>query len=195
MTDANAKAWQWMWNTILAPIIRFVLNGFASITDGIANMLRVLSNIPGFGWAKDAANKMAGAADKAHALAKGIKDIPNKVPVDVRFTSNFSAISAQVASLANSANKLTAMGIGHNAAGTDNWRGGPTWINERGGEIIDLPSGSRVYPADKSAAMMGGKDFDYDRMAAAFARVHVNSYLDGKNVTASVDRHVGAALR
>ncbi|MBK5261280.1 MAG: hypothetical protein JJE17_01755 [Peptostreptococcaceae bacterium] len=39
---------------------------------------------------------------------------------------------------------------GKNALGTSYWRGGPTSINERGGEIIDLPSGSRVIPADKS---------------------------------------------
>jgi len=195
MTSSLAAAWRWLWNTILAPIIRFVLNGFASITDGIANMLRVLSNIPGFGWAKDAADKMAGAAAKAHALANGIKDIPKNVPVAVTFSSNFSWIGQQVASLVNSRNKLAAMGVGHNAAGTDNWRGGPTWVNERGGEIIDLPSGSRVIPADKSAKMLGGEGFDYDRLARAFSRVNVQSYLDGKNVTSAVDRRVGAALR
>lgn len=38
-------------------------------------------------------------------------------------------------------------GIGHNATGTMNWVGGLTEINETGGEIVDLPSGSRIYPA------------------------------------------------
>lgn len=41
-----------------------------------------------------------------------------------------------------------------NALGTSYWKGGPTWVNERGGEIIDLPSGSRVIPADKSEQMI-----------------------------------------
>lgn len=36
------------------------------------------------------------------------------------------------------------------AAGTNNWRGGIVQISERGGEIVDLPQGSRVYPHDKS---------------------------------------------
>ena len=36
------------------------------------------------------------------------------------------------------------------AKGTDNWKGGIVQISERGGEIVDLPSGSRVYPHDKS---------------------------------------------
>jgi len=37
--------------------------------------------------------------------------------------------------------------------GTDNWRGGAAVIHDRGGEIVDLPKGSRVYPHDKSIEM------------------------------------------
>ena len=36
------------------------------------------------------------------------------------------------------------------AVGTDNWKGGIVQISEKGGEIVDLPKGSRVYPHDKS---------------------------------------------
>lgn len=42
---------------------------------------------------------------------------------------------------------------GHNASGTNYWRGGLTYIHERGGELVDLPRGSRVYPHDKSLQM------------------------------------------
>ena len=37
--------------------------------------------------------------------------------------------------------------------GTDNWKGGAAIIHDRGGEIVDLPRGSRVYPHDKSIEM------------------------------------------
>jgi TP901 family phage tail tape measure protein len=37
--------------------------------------------------------------------------------------------------------------------GTSNWQGGTAVIHDRGGEIVDLPKGSRVYPHDKSVAM------------------------------------------
>lgn len=37
--------------------------------------------------------------------------------------------------------------------GTDNWKGGIVQISEKGGEIVDLPSGSRVYPHDESIRM------------------------------------------
>ncbi|WP_143128645.1 hypothetical protein [Rhodobacter sp. JA431] len=49
---------------------------------------------------------------------------------------------------------LSAFGIGANANGTSNWRGGLTQINERGGEIVDLPSGTRIIPHDVSKRMM-----------------------------------------
>lgn len=39
------------------------------------------------------------------------------------------------------------------AKGTDFWKGGIVQVHEKGGEIIDLPRGSRVYPHDKSVQM------------------------------------------
>lgn len=43
-----------------------------------------------------------------------------------------------------------------NALGTSYWRGGLTRVNERGGEIINLPSGTQIIPHDVSARMAGG---------------------------------------
>lgn len=42
---------------------------------------------------------------------------------------------------------------GHNASGTTSWKGGPTWVHERGPEIIDLPKGTRIYPHSESLKM------------------------------------------
>ena len=39
------------------------------------------------------------------------------------------------------------------AKGTSNWQGGVVQVHEKGGEIIDLSGGSRVYPHDKSVSM------------------------------------------
>lgn len=41
------------------------------------------------------------------------------------------------------------LGGGH-AIGTPGWAGGPTRINEQGGEILDVPTGTRIIPHDKS---------------------------------------------
>ena len=40
------------------------------------------------------------------------------------------------------------------AKGTKNWPGGPAHINEKGGEIVDLPRGTRVFPHDKSITLV-----------------------------------------
>ena len=44
-----------------------------------------------------------------------------------------------------------------NAAGTDYWRGGLTWINENGPELINLPSGSQIIPNHKLGDMVPSK--------------------------------------
>ena len=54
---------------------------------------------------------------------------------------------------------MKAAGIGHNASGTPYWRGGLTSINERGGEIVDLPSGTRIIPHDVSVKQQGNKQY------------------------------------
>lgn len=40
--------------------------------------------------------------------------------------------------------------VGHNAKGTNNWRGGLTWVNEDGGELMNLPNGTQIIPHDLS---------------------------------------------
>jgi methyl-accepting chemotaxis protein len=45
------------------------------------------------------------------------------------------------------------------ALGTQYFTGGIARINEKGGEIVDLPNGSKVIPADKSQKMISGGGF------------------------------------
>lgn len=55
--------------------------------------------------------------------------------------------------------------------GTDNWRGGTAMIHDKGAEIVDLPSGTRVYPHDKSLKMayengkQSSKGFSIEKLA------------------------------
>ena len=44
-----------------------------------------------------------------------------------------------------------------NATGTPYWRGGLTRVNERGGEIMHLPSGTQIIPHDVSVKAAGGR--------------------------------------
>lgn len=45
--------------------------------------------------------------------------------------------------------------IGQNAAGTDYWRGGLTWVGERGPELVRLPQGTQIIPNQQSMALAG----------------------------------------
>lgn len=44
---------------------------------------------------------------------------------------------------------------GWNAGGTENWRGGLTWVGETGPELVELPQGSSVYSNQESQNMAG----------------------------------------
>lgn len=43
--------------------------------------------------------------------------------------------------------------VPHKAVGDSNWSGGLVQVHERGGEIMDLPGGTRIYPHDESVMM------------------------------------------
>lgn len=51
---------------------------------------------------------------------------------------------------------LSLPGLGK-ATGTPYWRGGFTRVNERGGEIMNLPSGTQIIPHDVSVKAAGGR--------------------------------------
>ena len=57
--------------------------------------------------------------------------------------------------------KTQANYTGRNASGTDYYAGGRSWVGEEGPEIVDLPRGSKIYNAKKSAQMVGAGTQNY----------------------------------
>jgi len=167
-----------------------VLDGVGSIIGGISNMLMALSHIPGFGWAKDAANSMRGASDQAHALANGIKDIPDKKTIDI--TARFTSIADNMTrALAHSvgAKAVIHAAVGGPVGGIGTRDSEPYMLTP--GEFIVRRDGSNIADALKhfgAKAVTPAADFDYDRMAAAMSRAQI--VLDGKNVAAAVDQRL-----
>ena len=47
---------------------------------------------------------------------------------------------------------------GTTAGGTDNWRGGLTWVGEAGPELVSLPQGSQIY-SNQESQQLGGDTF------------------------------------
>lgn len=183
----------WLWNNALAPAIRFILNGFASLTSAIAAVLDALGNIPGFEWAKSAADKMHSAADKARDLATSIHAIPPDVPIAVRFDASYTQAFATAMNALNSSRKLAAPG--YNAAGTASWRGGLTWVGEQGPELVSLPAGTRIWSNAQSVAMAAGGSGVRGGDGAALQPIVVQ--LDGRTIleaTVKANRQAGYVL-
>jgi TP901 family phage tail tape measure protein len=70
-------------------------------------------------------------------------------PLSERARSAWSNLQTTIADIRSSASSFSfriPSIFDHNATGSSFYAGGWTEINERGGEIIDLPQGSRIYP-------------------------------------------------
>ncbi|WP_082495323.1 tape measure protein [Aeromicrobium sp. Leaf291] len=115
------------------------------------------------------ASKVAGTLTSAvGASASAIADQRNKINQTNEALGKLDGKKAraevQVGGLGGALAGLSALGnrldsiiaknakvkVGNNAKGTDNWRGGLTWVGERGPELINLPKGSQVHTAQES---------------------------------------------
>lgn len=56
-------------------------------------------------------------------------------------------------------------GYGNNASGTDNWRGGYTWVGEGGPELMKLPRGTQILSSQRSKQIADALNFDSAALA------------------------------
>lgn len=87
------------------------------------------------------------------------------------------AALSRIADAARSASTATGSvqvgtSIPHNARGTDNFKGGMTYMNEEGGELAILPGGSAIIPADQT-----------DRLMSSFSTTTNNNNSNSKSVS------------
>lgn len=71
-----------------------------------------------------------------------------------RIVAAFERIGAAAKEVSNASSIEIGASIPHNAKGTSNFEGGPTWMNEEGGELAVLPGGSAIIPADQTDRLM-----------------------------------------
>jgi TP901 family phage tail tape measure protein len=148
---AVATAGAWMWNNVLQPAFRLLLSAIAFVMEGWSRMLGALGHIPGFGWAKDASRAMGNAADAALRIRDSINKIPDHK--DVKVNVAVVMTGKQKNAVAGLPIYQTGGKVGNNATGTPNWRGGLTWVGEQGPELMNLPSGTRIWDAQESVRM------------------------------------------
>ena len=92
-------------------------------------------------------------------------------------------------------------GIGHNAEGTDAWAGGPTWVGEKGPEIVNVPRGAQIVPNNVARGGSGaattihsrGGDVIIQGNADSNMIPQIKAYVDAKQAeqTAKLQRDLG----
>ncbi len=87
--------------------------------------------------------------------AKNAKDALGEVLNSLASMFANQAFDSLTGSMFGDGNILSGL-IPGNANGTHNFAGGLSWVGERGPELVNLPRGSQVIPAQKSSQMMGG---------------------------------------
>ena len=148
-----------LWNKakeVFGAIRDWAVDRFNAIKDTATNLLtsikdtftRIKDAIAGaFNSAKDAVGSFfSWIGDKLSWLDDKIESIPI-------LGSLYSGGKALIGGAADFIGGL----IGGNALGTSYWKGGLTRVNERGGEILNLPSGTQIIPHDVSRRVAGGQ--------------------------------------
>ncbi len=124
-----------LWRSILMTFLNFVGSVFVSGWNMAWNGLLTV-----VGYVADGVSSIfGGTAESIRSMFNGVIDSINGIQV---------TIPAWVPVFGG--NTFGPLGIPKLAAGTDNWAGGPAMIHDRGAEIVDLPTGSRVIPHDES---------------------------------------------
>lgn len=156
--------------TILPPLARIIANIATTVVPPLVNIFRTLSEdviAPLMPSIESIANAIL------PALSAGLKLIPPILQIISPIISTIADVLSKVVGFLGKIVEWAAGGLGaiidkvgsvfggggsskagtnipHNADGTNNFQGGWTHINERGGEMAFLPSGSTIIPADKS---------------------------------------------
>lgn len=145
---------------------------FAKLYEGMNDQVfDINSTLKPIDWKRlvgDVGNDLVKYAKMAlGGLAGAIVEIARNIAIWLRgVIESIPLVGGEIAKHLNNEQQINALasqmfadienwsGIGANARGTKYWKGGATRINEQGGEIVDLPQGTRIYPADKSEEMM-----------------------------------------
>ena len=125
---------QWFDTTFWQPVSNAAETVKTTITSAFDSALSTIKSL----WSSAASWFEANVINPLKEKFQGLIDLKNKI------ADAGSAVTGLT----------TSNGTGHNAIGTSYWSGGWTEVNEHGGEIIDLPQGSRVYPHATTMKML-----------------------------------------
>lgn len=144
----------WLWESGIKPMVKFILAGFSWLTSGIASFLDALANVPGFGWAADAAKKMREAARAADDFATGLDSLPNDVSININVRARWSDQAKKAAGLVNTNTQLAIDGF--RASGGPVRKGGAYVVGEQGPELLVADEAGQVIDAGRTRQILSG---------------------------------------
>lgn len=145
--------------TVAGVVSGALVGAFDIVTAVVGAAIGVLSGLIDFVtgvFTGDWALAWSGVASIFTSIWEGIKGVGEGVIAGIKSMINsvidgINSISVDIPEwVPTYGGQHFGVNIPYLASGTDNWAGGPAIINERGGEIVELPSGSRVIPHDQS---------------------------------------------
>lgn len=157
-----------VFSTLAETIAPYIGESILIIIEAFNQVLQFINNVFSGNWS-GAWNNVKNIAKLAIDFIKNMWDmlvallsIPLKPVVDMiydKFKSGYewvkdkwnslkSFLSSPIRGVVNMVTRNSE--IGQNARGTDNWRGGLTWVGEEGPELINLPRRTRVHTATSS---------------------------------------------
>lgn len=159
------------WNSIVAtcaPVINTIVGLYAFLWDGIVAIFGPVASWfndtvwqPVYSFASSAIDSVvsvfSGAWESIKGVWAGVANWFNEnvwSPIKSAASGVFDAVGGALSAVQARGSQVT--GIPGHATGTNHFGGGWTEINERGGEIVDLPNGSRIYPHATTEKMIAG---------------------------------------
>ena len=122
-----------------------MLSGLITVITGVVDMIRGIFDGDWKAVWEGFKEVVKGAIEIVKGWWNGLLDLFNK---PINFVVNlFKKDQSETETVSSEE-------VGKNAKGTNNWRGGLTWVNEEGGELINLPNGTQIIPHDLSEAMV-----------------------------------------
>ena len=122
-----------------------MLSGLITVITGVVDMIRGIFDGDWKAVWEGFKEVVKGAIEIVKGWWNGLLDLFNK---PINFVVNlFKKDQSETETVSSEE-------VGENAKGTNNWRGGLTWVNEEGGELINLPNGTQIIPHDLSETMV-----------------------------------------
>lgn len=174
--------------------VSFFAGAFAGITQYITGLIDVFQGIITF-----IAGAFSGDWEKAWS---GVKQIFGGIVDEIM--GIISTVTGAIGGIINGVQAILGMDSGSEKAtstkkvsgraiGDRSWRGGLVQVHERGGEILDLPQGTRIYPHDVSMQMAKAGQGQSVNVAKLADQIVVREDADIQRIAEELVRRIRAA--